>query len=367
MRATVSRSTTVTSRRLTSAALAAVGWLICCSPPAARGFVTLRPQTTDLVSAARWAAAPDPAVGGAGLFDGIEVAIEPGLAEKLALAVTGETRPEDVAAVQAAVRAAFAAWESSVLRFAVTFDGPVERGPTVGAEIDVFVVPDSDPVFQDNAFFGVTDTAFEMVSGRVLTNGDVLPGYAIRGADIFLDQDTIAGVSTIFTRDQQPAALQRLITHETGHALGFGHPNEYPEFNYDTDDDPLDVMLIDPRQPLDDLLLSPNVNVNAVMSNSPTVIDALLLTALSNDERGGRDALYPGPPETDCAADCDANGAVAIDELVRAVRIALGEAFFVACPAADPNHDLEVAIDELVGGVRGALDGCAQAEKSNHR
>jgi len=349
---------------LAGVAFAVACCVICCGPRDAAAFVTQEPETTDIESAPRWVAAPDPAVGEAGLFDGITVAIEPGLAEKLALAVTGEMRPEDVAAVEMAVRAAFASWESTVLRFNVTFDGPVQRGPTVGAEIDVFVVPDSDPVFQGNAFFGVTDTVFEMVEGRVLTNGDVLPGLAIVGADIFLDQDTIAGVSSIFTRAQQPAALQRLVTHETGHALGFGHPVDFAEFNYDTDDNPLNVMVIDFRDPLVDLRRSPTVDPNAVMSNSPTVIDALLLTALSNDERGGRDALYPGPPETDCAADCDANGAVAIDELVRAVRIALGEAFFVACPAADPNHDLEVAIDELVSGVRGALDGCAAEQQS---
>src|SRR5262249_10437157 len=98
--------------------------------------------------------------------------------------------------------------------------------------------------------------------------------------------------------------------------------------------------------------------VNAVMSNGPTMLDALLRTTLTNDELGGRDALYPGVPHTDCAADCDANGAVSVDELVRAVRIGLGGAFFLACPAADRNRDLHVTIDELIAGVRAALDGC---------
>ena len=332
--------------------------LLCGLSDAARAFVVLDPETRDLESAARWAAAPNPAVGGAGLFDAIQVAIEPGLAATLASAVTGDTRPEDVADVEAAIRAAFAAWESSVLRFEVTFDGPVERGPRVGSEIDVFVVPDSDPVFNDNAFFGVTDTASELVADRVLTNGDVLAGFAIAGADIFLDRDTIAGVSTVFTREQQPAALQRLIMHETGHALGFGHVNVFVEFNYDTNDDPLDAMVIDPRHPLADLMLSPNVNVNAVMSNGPNMLDALLRTTLTTDELGGRDALYPGVPETDCPADCDVSGAVSIDELLRAVRINLGGAFFLDCPAADRNRDLRVTVDELVAGVGAALGGC---------
>ena len=358
MRAATKRRETMAAARRSGGALAVVGLLVCCSPCVSPAFVTLRPETTDLESAVRWAAAPDAAVGGAGLFDGIQVAIEPGLPEKLARAVSGEARPEDVAAVEAAVRAAFAAWESSVLRFEVTFDGPAERGPTVGREIDVFGVPESDPVFQDNQFFGVTDTAFEMVDGRVLTNGAVLPGFAFVGADIFLNLDTIAGISSIFTREQQPAALQRLVMHETGHALGFGHPNVAAEFNYDTDDDPLNAMVIDPLDPLADLRLSPNVNVNAVMSNLPNTLDALLLTALTNDELGGRDALYPGPPPTECPADCDASGAVSIDELVRSVQIGLGDALFLACPAADRDRNLRVTVDELIAGVRAALEGC---------
>jgi len=348
------------ARRHATAVLAVTALAICCSPPIAPAFVTLRPGSTSLETALRWAAAPDPAAGGVGLFDGIQVAIAPDLAETLALAVTGATRPEDVAAVEAAVGAAFAAWESSVLRFQVSFDGPVARGPTVGSEIDVFVVPESDPLFQNNAFFGVTDTEFEMVDNRVLTNGDGLPGFAIVGADIFLNRDTIAGISGIFTRAQQPAALQRLVTHEAGHALGFGHPNDQPKFNYDTDADPLNEMVIDPSDPLADLALSPNVNVNAVMSNFPAMFEALLLTALTNDERGGRDALYPGPPEIDCPADCDASGAVSIDEMVRSVRIGLDDAFFLACPAVDRNRDLAATIDELIAGVAAALDGCAE-------
>jgi hypothetical protein len=147
--------------------------------------------------------------------------------------------------------------------------------------------------------------------------------------------------------------------HEIGHALGFGHPNVFAAFNYDTDDDPLNPMVIDPGDPLADLMLSPNPNVNAVMSNFPNMLEALLLTALTNDELGGRDALYPGPPPTDCPVDCDASGAVSIGELVRAVRIALGGAFFLACPAADRDGDLGVSIAELVAGTSAALDGCA--------
>lgn len=331
--------------------------LALCRPPVAGAFVTLRPETTDLESAVRWAAAPSPMVGNAGLFDGIQVAAEPGLAAKLALAVTGGTNPADLADVEAALEAAFAAWESGVLRLELEFDGPAERGEG-GAEIDVFAVPESDPIFQGNDFFGRTDPFFLYVDGRVLTNGSVLSGFAFTAADIFLNLDMIAAISGIFSRQEQPAALQRLVMHETGHALGFGHPNVYPELNYDTDFDPLNEMIIDPNDPLGDLMLSPNVNANAVMSNFPTMLDALLLTALTNDELGGRDALYPAPPLPSCAADCDGNGAVTVDELVRTVDIAGARAFFLACPAADHDQNLRVTIDEIVLAVSNALFGC---------
>jgi hypothetical protein len=341
-----------------AAALALAALLLCALPGGAAAFVTLRPQG-GLESAARWTAVPDDLVGSAGLYDGIQVAVEPELAERLALAVTGDMQPADVADVEAAVRAAFAAWESSVLRFALTFDGAAQRGTRAGAEIDVFAVPDADPVFADNDFFGVTPSEALEIDGRVLTNGTALPGFAIVGADIYLNLDMLAAVAPVFTREQQPAALQRLVMHELGHALGFGHPNVFAAFNYDTDGDPLNPMVIDAGDPLADLMLSPSPNVNAVMSNFPNMLEALLLTALTNDELGGRDALYPGPPPTDCAVDCDASGAVSIGELVRAVRIALGSAFFLACPAADRDGDLAVSIAELVAGTGAALDGCA--------
>lgn len=59
-----------------------------------------------------------------------------------------------------------------------------------------------------------------------------------------------------------------------------------------------------------------------------------------------------------CAADCDGGDAVTIDELISAVRIALGDAQTNACEAADANGDGVVAIDELVEAVEYALGGC---------
>ena len=268
---------------------------------AADAFVPLDVDAT-IEATPRWSAASHPAIDGAGLHDGIQVAISAGFAEVLVAAVTGGMAPEDVTAVEATVGAAFAAWQSPVLAFEVTFDGPAVRGVAGGAEIDLFAVSDADPVFASNNFFGVTHTASEFVPDRLLTNGTVLPGAALTRTDIFLNLDLLAIFAPALTREQQLAALQRLLMHEIGHAIGFHHPNEFPSANRDTDTDPLNAMLIDPADPFADLLFSPAIDAEAVMSNGPSFV-GLLLTALRNDDRGGRDVLYPALGTTAlCAA-----------------------------------------------------------------
>lgn len=60
-----------------------------------------------------------------------------------------------------------------------------------------------------------------------------------------------------------------------------------------------------------------------------------------------------------CAGDCAGDGVVAIEEVVLGVRIALGEALVAQCAAADRDADGTVAIDELLGAVANLLQGCA--------
>jgi alpha-L-fucosidase len=62
-----------------------------------------------------------------------------------------------------------------------------------------------------------------------------------------------------------------------------------------------------------------------------------------------------------CTADCDDSGSVTVDELLKAVSIALGSAAVDACATADRNRDGSVTTDELVAGVGIALQGCAIA------
>ncbi len=60
----------------------------------------------------------------------------------------------------------------------------------------------------------------------------------------------------------------------------------------------------------------------------------------------------------DCTGDCDGNGVVQVDEIVRGVRIAIGDAPVDDCAAMDANGNGEVSVDELVRAVASVLDGC---------
>jgi len=61
-----------------------------------------------------------------------------------------------------------------------------------------------------------------------------------------------------------------------------------------------------------------------------------------------------------CLGDCDEDGFVTVDELIRGVNIALGTLSTDACRAFDANGDELVTVDEIVAAVVNALDGCPQ-------
>jgi hypothetical protein len=63
--------------------------------------------------------------------------------------------------------------------------------------------------------------------------------------------------------------------------------------------------------------------------------------------------------ELSCVGDCNDDGEVTVDELVRMVNIALGSQVIGECLAGDANRDGEITIDEIISGVNSALNGCA--------
>lgn len=64
-------------------------------------------------------------------------------------------------------------------------------------------------------------------------------------------------------------------------------------------------------------------------------------------------------PAPSCRCDCNGNGLVDVNELLIAVRSALGESPIDSCAAADHNGDRMIGVDELIAGVNAALGGCS--------
>ena len=59
-----------------------------------------------------------------------------------------------------------------------------------------------------------------------------------------------------------------------------------------------------------------------------------------------------------CIGDCGHDNKVTVDELVKGVNIALGNANLSTCPEFDCNQNGSVTVDCLVKGVSAALNGC---------
>ena len=90
-------------------------------------------------------------------------------------------------------------------------------------------------------------------------------------------------------------------------------------------------------------------------------------------EVGDVDQLVPGNAHvsvnflistcaTECPGDCDGSQAVAINELLMLVNIALGNATPPACIAGDTNRDGMVGMGELITAVNSALKGCGGSQ-----
>src|SRR5438105_1006203 len=56
-----------------------------------------------------------------------------------------------------------------------------------------------------------------------------------------------------------------------------------------------------------------------------------------------------------CLGDCDADGQVTVNELVRAVSIALGNVPLGGCERVDADGDGRATIDELTGAIGNAV------------
>jgi len=59
-----------------------------------------------------------------------------------------------------------------------------------------------------------------------------------------------------------------------------------------------------------------------------------------------------------CPSDCDRNGSVTVDELIRGVNTAFGLGDANDCAASDADGNGSVTVDDVIRGVTAALDGC---------
>ncbi len=71
--------------------------------------------------------------------------------------------------------------------------------------------------------------------------------------------------------------------------------------------------------------------------------------------------VNPVGPIADCTGDCDSNGAVAVNELITLVNMALGTLDVQACVAGDLNADGQITVNEIITAVNYALSGCPGA------
>ncbi|MFQ5667267.1 MAG: choice-of-anchor Q domain-containing protein [Candidatus Binatia bacterium] len=62
-----------------------------------------------------------------------------------------------------------------------------------------------------------------------------------------------------------------------------------------------------------------------------------------------------------CAGDCDGGGSVTVNELLRMVNVALGNAPVSNCPAGDLDNDQRITVNEIIAAVSNALNGCPLA------
>lgn len=115
--------------------------------------------------------------------------------------------------------------------------------------------------------------------------------------------------------------------------------------------------------PAADACCAPGLPCAAVPS-TPTATSTSSVTPTPTPSVLPSPTITPTPTATPsvvaprCPGDCDGNGAVAIDDLVVMVGIALGERPAADCVPGDGNGDGAITVDEILVVVARALEGC---------
>ncbi len=164
-----------------------------------------------------------------------------------------------------------------------------------GAEIDFFAQTGREfPPFRNIRVTGYTLFYERPEDGLVLLpNGEPAEhANRIASADVRINASRCFYINT---QKGRPDCLHfpSIMLHEVGHALGFGHPEESPRYNLDTDARPVTQMQIDCVKPSRTLRHSPFYDGAAVMVGRDVQGPGRWRRGLTPDDVGARDALYP--------------------------------------------------------------------------
>lgn len=112
------------------------------------------------------------------------------------------------------------------------------------------------------------------------------------------------------------------------------------------------------QTPTDTAIITPTSTASALATGVPIPTSTPGPAATSTPRPVATSSPSPSPTLGPCVGDCNGDGGVTVDELVRGVNIALGALPADNCPSFDSNGDGRVSIDELIRGVNAALGGC---------
>lgn len=255
----------------------------------------------DLLAAARWNNVPGSLAdqGVRGLGGGIEYSMAVDFCTRLITRFIDTPKPT-CEQLRKAFRSALDRWAADhpILKFADVSDRITAMQPPAGhprpwqgfgAEIDFFALSPTE--FPRVRGLGAWTSFWYLFAEPVGTNGQVLPGNTLTSADIIFNANACYHLDPAL-EGRGCNHFESLVLHEVGHALALDHPNEFPQRNWDSDDEPTNEIPTDCHDPTQGLKLSRRIDPKAVMNSSRGSAEPVH-AALTNDDLGGRNFLYP--------------------------------------------------------------------------